>query len=131
MDGRKVFLTAVLFAVTGVLAQTPNQFKYQAVLRNADGTIITNEDANKLTNMNVEQANEFLLALFSSQEKRGFISLNNGNVVLYNILEQKLLDRTNTNPNNPIVRLKSAMFNEGLVKNLQNKYKTEIFIEGL
>lgn len=92
---------------------------------------ITNADAAKLTNMDVANANEFLVALFSSQEKRGFISLKNGNVVLYNILEQKLLDNTNTNPNNPIVRLKSAMFNEGLIKNLQNKYKTEIFIEGL
>ncbi|EDZ61469.1 putative peptidyl-prolyl cis-trans isomerase D [Sulfurimonas gotlandica GD1] len=92
---------------------------------------ITNEDAAKITNMEPADANEFLIALFSSQDKRGFISLKNGNVVLYNILEQKLLNKTNTNPNNPIVRLKSAMFNEGLIKNLQNKYKTEIFIEGL
>ncbi|MDA3908057.1 MAG: SurA N-terminal domain-containing protein [Sulfurimonas sp.] len=92
---------------------------------------ITNADAAKLTNMDIANANEFLIALFSSQEKRGFISLKNGNVVLYNILEQKLLNKTNTNPNNPIVGLKSAMFNEGLIKNLQNKYKTEIFIEGL
>ena len=30
-------LVAILFAVTGILAQTPNEFKYQAVLRNADG----------------------------------------------------------------------------------------------
>ena len=67
--------------------------------------------------------------------KQGFSTfyekLNNGDIVLYNILEQKLLSKTNTNQNNPIVRLKSAMFNEGLVKKLQNKYKTEIFIQGL
>lgn len=50
---------------------------------------------------------------------------------MYNVLEQKLLNNTNTNPNNSIVRLKSAIFNEGLIKNLQNKYKTEIFIKGL
>ena len=36
-------LVAILFAVTGILAQTPNEFKYQAVLRNADGTIMTEE----------------------------------------------------------------------------------------
>ena len=92
---------------------------------------ITTEDAVKITDMELVDANEFLIALFSSQEKRGFISLKNGNVILYNILEQKLLNKSNTNPDNPIVRLKSAMFNEGLIKNLQNKYKTEIFIEGL
>jgi peptidyl-prolyl cis-trans isomerase D len=92
---------------------------------------ITNEDAIKITDMEATDANEFLNALFASQEKRGFITLKSGKVVLYNILEQKLLNKTNTNPNNPIVRLKSAMFNEGLIKNLQNRYKTEIFIEGL
>nr|WP_321265943.1 SurA N-terminal domain-containing protein [uncultured Sulfurimonas sp.] len=92
---------------------------------------ITNEDADKITNMQAPDANEFLNLLFASQEKRGFIPLSNGNIVLYNILEQKLLNKTNTNPNNPIVRLKSTMFNEGLIKNLQNKYKTEIFFEGL
>ncbi len=38
-------LVAILFAVTGIFAQTPNQFKYQAVLRDADGTIMTDENA--------------------------------------------------------------------------------------
>jgi len=102
-----------------------------ATFTGATTDFITNVDAAKLTNMDIADANEFLIALFSSQEKRGFISLKNGKVILYNILEQKLLNKTNANPNNPIVRLKSAMFNEGLIKNLQNKYKTEIFIEGL
>ncbi len=92
---------------------------------------ITNADASKITNMDTNEANEFLNALFSTQKKRGSIVLKDGNIVLYNILEQKLLNMTNANPDNPIVSLKSAMFNEGLIKNLQNKYKTEIFIEGL
>jgi peptidyl-prolyl cis-trans isomerase D len=92
---------------------------------------ITSSDADKLTNMNLADAGEFLASLFSSDKKRGFISLNNGNVVLYNILEQKLLNKTNTNQSDAVVGLKSAMFNEGLIKNLKNKYKTEIFIEGL
>ncbi len=33
----------ILFSVTGVLAQTPNIFSYQAVLRSADGNIIAGE----------------------------------------------------------------------------------------
>ncbi|QOY52875.1 peptidylprolyl isomerase [Candidatus Sulfurimonas baltica] len=94
-------------------------------------SFITATDADKLTNLELKDANEFLSKLFISQEKRGFIALENGNIVIYNILEQKLLDKTNTNKENPIVRLKSAMFNEGLIKKLQNKYKTEIFIQGL
>ncbi len=38
-----LILVAILFAVTGILAQTPDQFKYQAVLRNADGTIMADQ----------------------------------------------------------------------------------------
>jgi len=92
---------------------------------------ITVKDANKLTDLQEEQANEFLISLFARQDKRGFVTLKDGNIVIYNILEQKLLNITNTNQDNPIVRLKSAMFNEGLIKKLQSKYKTEIFIQGL
>lgn len=92
---------------------------------------ITNQDANKITKLDEQQANEFLNALFASQQKRGFISLKDGKIVLFNILEQKLLNNINDNSNNPIVRIKSNLFNEGLVKNLQNKYKTEIYIQGL
>lgn len=92
---------------------------------------ITNSDAGKLTNLSSEKANEFLSALFKAETKKGYTTLSDGNIVMYNILEQKLLSKADTNQNNPIVRLKSAMFNEGLIKNLQNKYKTEIFIQGL
>ncbi|MDD3855792.1 MAG: peptidylprolyl isomerase [Sulfurimonas sp. RIFOXYC2_FULL_36_7] len=92
---------------------------------------ITGNDSNKLTDLSIQEADEFLAALFTTQDKRGFVSLENGNVVIYNILEQKMLSNSNVNQDNPIVKLKSAMFNESLVKNLQNKYKTEIFIQGL
>lgn len=92
---------------------------------------ITANDSNLLTDLTKDEADEFLSLLFTSQNRRGYINLESGTVVMYNVLEQKLLNNTNTNPNNPIVRLKSAMFNEGLIKNLQNKYKTEIFIKGI
>ncbi len=92
---------------------------------------ITGNDSDKLTDLSKGEADEFLAKLFTSEQKRGFVELESGNIVMYNVLEQKLLNNTNTNQDNPIVRLKSAMFNEGLIKNLQNKYKTEIFIQGL
>jgi len=92
---------------------------------------ITNKDAIKITDITVLEGNDFLMQLFNKQEKRGIISLKDGKVVLYNILEQKLLENTNINQDNSIAGLKSTMFNEGLISNLQNKYKTEIFIQGL
>ncbi|MBU0721007.1 peptidylprolyl isomerase [bacterium] len=92
---------------------------------------ITSQDANKLTDLESDEANEFLMKLFSQQQKRGYIELESGKIALYNILEQKLLENTNSNQDTSIVKLKSAMFNEGLIKSLQNRYATEIFIEGL
>jgi len=92
---------------------------------------VTNADALKLKDMPLTNANQFLIKLFSQQKKRGFIPLNDKEIVLYNILEQKLLKKDNHKKDDSIIKIKSAMFNEGLIKTLQNKYKTEIFIKGL
>jgi len=88
-----------------------------------------NEDAIK--GLTTPEVSSFLKQLFMGQTKRGFIDLQNGKIVLYDILEQKLLSKKNNIKNDSILQLKSSMFSEGLIKNLQNKYKTEIFIEGL
>ncbi len=92
---------------------------------------ITGNDYSKFTELSTEEAVEFLNTLFGAKEKRGFVPIKSGKIVMYNILEQKLLNNTLSEKNNPIAKLKATMFNEGLIKNLQNKYKTEIFIEGL
>lgn len=92
---------------------------------------ITSMDADELKDMSIADANEFLKQLFTQNKRRGYIVLRDGKIVLFNILEQKLLDNTNTNQGDTVLKLKSAIFNEGLIKGLRNKYKTEIFIEGL
>jgi hypothetical protein len=38
-----LLLLAILFVAIGAIAQTPNQFKYQAVLRNGSGIVIVNQ----------------------------------------------------------------------------------------
>jgi len=96
-----------------------------------ESELITVQNGDKIKELEIADANDFLVQLFSKQEKRSFIVLESGKIVLYNILEQKLLTNTNNIPGDAIVNLKSAMFNEGLINTLQNKYKTEIFIEGL
>ena len=92
---------------------------------------ITVMNVNDIDGLAAEEAGEFLQKLFVSKEKRSFIVLNSGKIILYDILEQKLLDNSNSDQSSLVMKLKSAMFNEGLIKNLQNKYKTEIFIQGL
>ncbi|MBC8237799.1 MAG: SurA N-terminal domain-containing protein [Helicobacteraceae bacterium] len=90
---------------------------------------ITNADADKITDLSIEEANEFLTQLFTSNTKKGSISLKNGKVVLYNILEQKMLENTNESADS-IANLKSSIFSSGLIRILNAKYKTEIFIQG-
>jgi len=92
---------------------------------------ITVNSVDKLQLLSKDEAAEFLQKLFTSDKKKNFITLNNGKVVLYNILEQKLLTNKNSKESDVIARLKSTLFNEGLLKTLHNKYKTEIFIQGL
>ncbi|MEA3370480.1 MAG: peptidylprolyl isomerase [Campylobacterota bacterium] len=92
---------------------------------------ITAMDADKVSTLEKEEASEFLEKLFVSKEKRSFIVLNSGKIILYDILEQKLLDNSNSDQGKLVTRLKSTIFNEGLIKNLQNTYQTEIFIQGL
>jgi len=38
-----LIIVAIIFTITGIFAQTPNEFKYQAVLRNAEGAIMPEE----------------------------------------------------------------------------------------
>ncbi len=94
---------------------------------------ITVQDAIKLDELKLNEANEFLVQLFSQKTKKGYITLKSGKIVLYNVLEQKLLKNPKdlNNLADSVARLKSGIFNEGLIQQLQQRYKTEIFIEGL
>jgi peptidyl-prolyl cis-trans isomerase D len=92
---------------------------------------VTIQDSAKITGLSAEEGSEFLAKLFDKQIKRSYITLESGKVILYDILEQKLLANSNNNQGDSVMRLKSAMFDAGLMKNLENKYQTEIFIKGL
>lgn len=103
-------------------------------LKNFSGTtteFITIEDFEKISDMSQGEASEFLQKLFTSDKKQSFITLESGDIVLYNILEQKMLTLTEKEQGNQIAKIKGALFNEGLLKTLENKYPTEIFIQGL
>ena len=92
---------------------------------------ITSQDAEQIKGLEQTEAKEFLQKLFTSDKKRSYIVLNSQKIVLYYILEQKLLDKINNDLTLSVKKLKSGMFNKALIKTLQNKYQTEIFIQGL
>ena len=97
--------------------------------KTSDFLTITSVD--KIKDLNKQETADFLQKLFTSDKKRSFIGLNNGKIVLYNILEQKLLTNTHDNVSDSVAKLKNTIFGEGLMKTLQNEYPTEIYIQGL
>ena len=92
---------------------------------------ITTQDIDKISALDAPEATEFLQKLFTTDKKRSYIVLKSGKIVLFYILEQKLLDKPNSDLASPVKKLKSGMFNKALIKTLENKYQTEIFIQGL
>ncbi|MEA2072225.1 MAG: peptidylprolyl isomerase [Campylobacterota bacterium] len=102
-----------------------------ATFSGATTEFITADDAAKLTALEATEASEFLQKLFVSKKKRSYIVLNSGKIVLYYILEQKLLENSNNDLSQSLIKLKSGIFNEALIKSLKEKYQTEIFIQGL
>lgn len=93
-------------------------------------SFLTRESINKLSPLDEYEAGEFLTALFDKQEKRGFIELANEKIVLFNILEQKLLEQKNTTQERNVLRLKTSLLNDGLLKKLKAQYPVTSYLEG-
>jgi len=76
------------------------------------------------------EAAEFLDALFAQQNKRGYIELKENKIVLFNILEQKLLKKENNTQEKNVLRLKTSLLNDGLLKKLEAQYPVTSYLEG-
>lgn len=91
---------------------------------------LTRESINGLTPLNEVEAAEFLEALFIQDTKRGFIPLKGNKIVLFNILEQKLLKKENSTQENNVLRLKTSLLTDGLLKKLEAQYPVTSYLEG-
>jgi len=108
--------------------------KAQKSVKNFKGAttgFITLKDTDRLAPLSKEEANDFLSKLFVSTHKNSYTTLSSGKVVLFDILEQKMLTKTNTKTDEIMAKLKSNLFNTALMKELQNKYTTKVFVKGL
>ncbi len=97
--------------------------------KNSD--FVTVNDVSKFEELESSEATEFLQGVFNSDKKRSYITLSSGKIVLYYILEQKLLTKLNNDLDTSMMKLKDGIFNEALIKTLEKKYHTEKFIQGL
>jgi len=92
---------------------------------------LTRNDSAKIAGLSTPEGSEFLNKLFASKQKQGFITLESGNVILYNVLEQKLLQDKTLADANAVLKLKGSLLDQGLIKTLESKYPVEIYVEGI
>ncbi len=92
---------------------------------------LTRNDGAKIAGLSTPEGSEFLTKLFASKQKQGFITLESGNVIIYNVLEQKLLQDKRLADGNAVLKLKGSLLDQGLIKALESKYPVEIYVEGI
>ena len=97
----------------------------------ASTDFLTRADSAKIAGLSAPEGSEFLNKLFGSKQKQGFITLESGNVIMYNVLEQKLLQDKTIADENAVLKLKGSLLDQGLIKALESKYPVEIYVEGI
>jgi peptidyl-prolyl cis-trans isomerase D len=91
------------------------------------------EENVNLKPLNDQESLQFLQKLFTSSKEKGIISVFD-KVIVYNILEQKLLpmDANQTEfVKQTVNKLKQSTFESNLIKMLDKKYPTEVYMGGL
>jgi len=111
----------------------------EATLKNLDeanatvSDFVTLETSDNLKSLNSQESLQFVQKLFTSSKEKGIISISN-KVVVYNIMEQKLLpmdaNKTDFVKEN-VNEMKKRTFETNLIKMLDKKYPTEVYMEGL
>ncbi len=91
----------------------------------------TREKTPDIDGLSPEEATLFVNAVFDKQDKRGFVTLSNEKIALYDILEQKLLNTSITDQEKNVIQLKDALLNQGLIQELESKYPVEMYVKGL
>ncbi len=111
----------------------------QTVLENfqdANATVsnfVTLETHDNLKPLNTQESLQFLEKLFTSSKEKGIINVLD-KIVVYSILEQKILplDTNKTEVvKNSVNQIKQSIFETNLIKMLDKKYPTEVYMGGL
>lgn len=98
---------------------------------------ITKYDGNKIKELNIKEATEFLFTAFSLEKSKNYLLIpqNNPNkAVLYKVLEQKMLDKEKYEKNKEQIKvlaqnLLNTSLIEDLIKDLMNKYHIVSYVK--
>ena len=92
---------------------------------------VTPEQIPEIDGLTPKEASVLVKAIFNKQDKRGFITLSHEKIVLYDILEQKLLNTSITDQEKNVIQLKEELLNRGLIQELESVYPVEMYVKGL
>jgi len=94
---------------------------------------ITLDKYDNLEALNAQESLQFVQKLFTSTKEKGIISVID-KIIVYNITEQKF-EKNDTNQSNfiknSVEQMKNRTFENNLIKMLDKKYSTEVYMEGL
>ncbi len=111
----------------------------ESTLKNLDESnatvsdFITLEKSDNLKSLNSQESLQFSQKLFTSIKEKGIISVSD-KVIVYNIIEQKLLPMDSNKTaivKETVNQMKKRTFETNLIKMLDKKYPTEVYMEGL
>jgi peptidyl-prolyl cis-trans isomerase D len=94
---------------------------------------ITLEKHDNLKRLNSQESLQFIQKLFTSTKEKGMISLSN-KIIVYSVMEQQLLpmDENKTDlVKQTVNQVKQNIFESNFIKELDKKYPTEVYMEGL
>jgi len=94
---------------------------------------VTLETHDNLNPLNSQESLQFLQKLFTSSEENGIITVLD-KVIVYNIIDQKLLPMDENKTallSSTVDQVKANIFETNLIKMLDEKYPTEVYMEGL
>ena len=94
---------------------------------------VTLEKHDNLNPLNLQESLQFLQKLFTSSEEKGIISISD-KVVVYKVVEQRLLPMDGNQTDlvkQTVNQVKQNIFESNVVKALDEKYPTEVYMEGL
>lgn len=95
---------------------------------------LTLDTPDNLKPLNIQESLQFLQKLFTSIKEKDIIMVSD-KAVVYAILEQRMVKAVDLNTTNfvneSIEQLKRGVFQANLLKNLDQKYETKFFVEGL
>jgi len=92
--------------------------------------LISVSDANKLTDLFPQEANELLNNIFTQSTDNGFVRIGS-KVIIYKVLGQKINQENAQNFDNSIIsNIKEKVLNDSLVKKLEYHYLIETYFKG-